>query len=404
MQHKTTSPQDLVLIGGGHAHALVLRKWGLHPLPGVRLTVINPGKTAPYTGMLPGHIAGHYSQDELEIDLERLCQFAGARLIDGGATALDPVAQSVHVLGHGEIDYDVASLDIGITSELRDLPGFQDHGIGAKPLHRYAQVWRQFLAQTQGSKDPAPVAVIGGGVAGVELALAMAHALRDAPHAPVTLIEAAHELTGTSARSRNVLLKALRRAKVTVRPNSQITEIRSQSVSFNDGSSLAAHLVVSAAGARPHPWLANTGLALHNGYVIVDPTLQVRSHPSLFAVGDCAHMDHAPRPKAGVFAVRSAPVLFDNLRAKLTGKTLRPFQPQKSYLKLISLGQKSALAEKYSWPVSGRLLWHWKDWIDRRFMVKFQNYPPGPRSVVPQGSEPRPPKTDQANADRSEAE
>ena len=72
--------RDLVLIGGGHAHALVLRKWGMDPLPGARLTVINPGPTAPYTGMLPGHVAGHYSRDMLEIDLVRLCRHAGARL------------------------------------------------------------------------------------------------------------------------------------------------------------------------------------------------------------------------------------------------------------------------------------------------------------------------------------
>ena len=81
--------RDLVLIGGGHSHALVLRMWGMNPLPGARLTVINPGPTAPYSGMLPGFVAGHYDRDALDIDLVQLARFAGARVILGDALALD---------------------------------------------------------------------------------------------------------------------------------------------------------------------------------------------------------------------------------------------------------------------------------------------------------------------------
>ena len=91
--------RDLVLIGGGHSHALVLRMWGMKPLAGVRLTVINPTPTAAYSGMLPGHIAGHYTRDDLDIDLVRLCRFAGARLIIGEATAIDRQAKNVTVKG-----------------------------------------------------------------------------------------------------------------------------------------------------------------------------------------------------------------------------------------------------------------------------------------------------------------
>src|SRR6056297_3082474 len=95
--HTSSLPltRDLVLIGGGHTHALVLRKWGMAPLPGARLTLINPGPTAPYSGMLPGHIAGHYTREELDIDLVRLARFAGARLVLARATDIDPQAQVV---------------------------------------------------------------------------------------------------------------------------------------------------------------------------------------------------------------------------------------------------------------------------------------------------------------------
>lgn len=108
--------RDLVLVGGGHAHALVLRSWGMDPLPGVRVTVINPGPTAPYTGMLPGHVAGHYGRDDLEIDLGKLCRHAGARLILGKAGAINRAAREIMVQGRGPVGYDVASIDVGITA------------------------------------------------------------------------------------------------------------------------------------------------------------------------------------------------------------------------------------------------------------------------------------------------
>ena len=168
--------RDLVLVGGGHAHALVLKAWGMNPLPGARLTVINPGPTAPYTGMLPGHVAGHYTRDDLEIDLVRLCRHAGARLILGKAVDVDRIRREVVLEGRGPIAYDVASIDVGITAQM-DLPGFAEHAIGAKPLDVYAAKWRDFLAQAALGQVAADVAVIGGGVAGCELAMAMALSL-----------------------------------------------------------------------------------------------------------------------------------------------------------------------------------------------------------------------------------
>ncbi|MDX5411668.1 MAG: FAD-dependent oxidoreductase, partial [Rhodobacterales bacterium] len=172
MPHPLT--RDLVLIGGGHTHALVLRSWAMNPLPGVRVTVINPAPTAPYTGMLPGHIAGHYGRDDLDIDLVRLARAAGARLILDRAVGLDAQVRQVR-LGTGRLlAYDVASLDIGITARMPDIPGFDDHAVAAKPLDIYAARWRRFLAEVRvGTKQPR-VAVIGAGVAGVELAMAMA--------------------------------------------------------------------------------------------------------------------------------------------------------------------------------------------------------------------------------------
>ena len=384
MQIDIPLTRDLVLIGGGHAHALVMRRWGMNPLPGARLTVINPGPTAPYTGMLPGHVAGHYSRGDLDIDLVRLARFCGARLIDGAVDALDADARVMHIEGWGDLEYDVASLDVGITAEMPEIEGFSDHGTGAKPLAQYASRWRAFLRAVEVGDTAPEVAVIGGGVAGVELSLAMAHALRNMGKRPViTVLEAADQTTGTGPKARARLMQAMDALGVTLQTGAQVERIAADHVALSDGSRIAAAFTVASAGARPHAWSADTGSPLENGFVRATETLSVEGYDTLFAVGDCAHLTHAPRPKAGVFAVREAPILHDNLRAVLTGGKMRAFHPQKHYLKLISLGGKSALAERGGLTVSGPLLWRWKDHIDRSFMDKLTDLPAMPAPRLP---------------------
>ena len=375
MQSDLPLTRDLVLVGGGHAHALVLRKWGMDPLPGARLTVINPGPTAPYTGMLPGHIAGHYGRDELEIDLMRLCRHAGARLILGAATGIDRAARAFTVEGHGAVAYDVASIDIGITAKM-DLPGFAQYAVGAKPLDVYAARWRDFLAAVKAGEQPPEVAVIGGGVAGCELAMAMAFALRQAGVQPaVTVVEHGPDLSGMAPRTAAMVRRQMAKLGVALALDATVTRITDRQVILAGGPPIPAALCVGAAGAVPHGWLAQTALPLHEGFIRVGADLGVVDDDALFAVGDCAHMEATPRPKAGVFAVRAAPVLHDNLRAALSGGARRAFKPQKHYLKLVSLGGKSAVAERNGLALGGALLWQWKDRIDRKFMDQLDDLP-----------------------------
>ena len=374
--------KDLVLVGGGHAHALVLRMWGMNPLPGTRLTVVNPGPAAPYTGMLPGLIAGHYRRDEIFIDLVRLARFAGARVILDRAVGLDRDARQV-VLGSGRrLGYDLASIDIGIGSGLPTVPGFDDHAVAAKPLGHYADRWEAFVA-TCGTEPR--VTVIGGGVGGVELALASAHRLRAEGRRPhVTLIERGPQvLRGMGAGTRGALLAQAAAYDIALETGLTATAIGPGMVQLADGRALASDFTLSVAGGQPQGWLADTGLDLTEGFLTVGPTLQT-SDPAIFAAGDTAHLSHAPRPKAGVFAVREAPILFHNLRAALSGGgAMRRYQPQKDYLKLISTGDRRAVADKFGLRAGGAWLWRWKDRIDRAFMAKFAAYPAMPAAPPP---------------------
>lgn len=375
MMHEDPFPlvQDIVLIGGGHAHALVLRMWAMDPIPGLRLTLIDPNPIAPYTGMLPGHVAGHYRRDEIMIDLVRLARFAGARLILDRATGLDTTTRRIHLANRPPLRFDIASLDIGIGSGLPGLPGFAEHAAAAKPLGDYALRWETFLSTAPA--EPA-LTLIGAGIGGVELALASAHRLRATGRTPrITLLERADTaLPNIGPRARATLLSRLTAEGITLRSGTTATAIGPDHVTLSDGTRLPSDFTLSTAGTQPQGWLTQTGLSLQDGFLAVSPTLQT-SDPAIFAAGDCAHLSHAPRPKAGVYAVRAAPILLHNLRALATGRPLRPYHPQRDYLKLVSLGGKEAVADKFGLRSGGRALWWLKDRIDRAFMAKFDAYP-----------------------------
>ncbi|WP_417808695.1 selenide, water dikinase SelD [Thioclava sp.] len=379
MQNSAPLPltRDLVLIGGGHTHALVLRMWGMNPLPGVRLTVINPMPSAAYSGMLPGHIAGHYARDELQLDLVKLARHAGARLVLGFVTGIDRDAREIHVPGRAPMAYDVASIDIGITAEMPQLPGFSDHVTPAKPLDAFADAWAEFLATAPANPR---IAVVGGGVAGVELAMACAHRL---PGAEVSVYEAAPEALralGSGARAR--MLAHAARLGVTIETSAALEGARAGEVVLTGGRSAKADFIIGTGATKPADWLPDTGLALQNGFITVRPTLQ-SSDPLIFATGDIADLAYAPRPKAGVYAVRQAKPLFHNLRAALSGKAMRDYHPQRDYLKLISTGGKGAVADKWGLPLDGKWLWRWKDRIDRKFMDRVHDLPDMPAPALP---------------------
>ncbi len=367
--------RTLVLVGGGHAHALTLRAWARAPVADVRLVVLSPHRHTPYSGMLPGHIAGHYGWKDFHVDLAPLADAAGAELILDRACGLDLAAGRIRRAGGPALDFDLCSLDTGSTSEPPPLPGHEAHLHPVKPLDPFLGGWHGFLDHVAAGEAAPRAAVLGGGVGGSELALAMAYRL--GPDAAVSLIERGPAPAGElPQRARRRLRAALAELGVAVHTETEATGFSGDGVHTAAGATIAAGFVTAAVGARPAPWLAASGLAVtDDGFVKVDAHLRSSSHPEVFAVGDVAHMTASPRPKAGVFAVRQGPVLDAVLRASLAGAALPAYEPQADYLRLISLGAKRALALKHglvaggSGPL-GALLWRLKDRIDRRFMAE----------------------------------
>ena len=364
--------RDLVLVGGGHAHALILASWARNPLSGVRLTLVTPEPVSPYTGMLPGLIAGHYQRADLDIDMVRLTRRAGGRLALATVCGIDHDAKRITLDQRPPISYDFASINVGAVSAMPEIPGYNSFVTPAKPLDGLACAWTDFLAKAS-EKSLSNIVVLGGGAAGIELSLAMAHRLRSHNiKGHIRIIEAGpvviREL-GTMARRR--LCRRLERAGIQLHTNACLSEVDDGRIILADGQNIPANFVVGAAGSRAPSWLAGTGLALTDGRIAIDEMLLSVSHRSIFAVGDCADLVQHPRPKAGVFAVRQAPVLLQNLRAALTSGRWHRFRPQRRFLKILSAGGRDAVADKFGLAAGGHIVWRAKDRIDRRFMRKF---------------------------------
>jgi selenide, water dikinase len=377
--------KDLVLVGGGHSHVAVLKRFGMHPMPGVRLTVICRELHTPYSGMLPGLVAGHYTFDEAHIDLGPLCRFAGARLYHDEAIYLDPVGEAVHCRGRPPVKYDVVSINIGSTPRTSDVPGAGGNVVPVKPINQFMVHWEALVDRVLCRNNDVRIGVVGAGAGGVEMLLAVQYRLREElrtrgrrdHHISYALFcDTAGILAGHNRRARGMFERVLRERGVQVFAGDPVAEVRPGHLLTARGTEHALDeiLWVTAAGAAP--WLAGSGLQVDaQGFIAVNEALQSVSHAAVFAAGDIASVQHHPRPKSGVFAVRQGRPLADNLRRVLSGKTVRPFRPQRRFLSLITTGDKYAVASRGNWALKGGWVWRWKDQIDRRFMRKYSELP-----------------------------
>ena len=375
--------KDLVLVGGGHSHVIVLKRLGMKPIPGVRVTVISRDVDTPYSGMLPGLIAGHYQIDDVHIDLGRLSKFAGARLYHDEVVALDVTGHRVRCRDRPPVSYDVVSIDIGVTPTRR-VTGSAEHAVAVKPISTLVNRWEQLRERVRHQPGALKIGVVGAGAAGIELTLAIQHALQrqrvsegTRGAAPEFHLFGAETLLPTHPRSaRTKFRRVLEERGIQVHLGSRVVSVETGGVETDDGSRYVLDEVVWATEAGAQEWPRRAGLDVdERGFIRVDDALQSTSHPGVFAAGDIAAMVNHPREKAGVFAVRQGPPLDANLRRALRGQPLRPFKPQRAFLSLISTGDQYAIASRHGWAFEGRWVWFWKDWIDRRFMKKFSELP-----------------------------
>lgn len=370
-----SAEKDLVLLGGGHSHALVLRMLAMAPIKGARLTLVSPDPLTPYSGMLPGQVAGYYRREQTHIDLARLCQWAGVRFVRAAATHLDADDQQLTLSDGSRLNYDWLSIDIGSRPDSADTPGAQAHAVAVKPVASFSDRWDALLS-TLSPGDTPSIAVVGAGAGGTEMALAIEQACRRRGiNAAIHLLSSGELLPGYSIRVRKRMTSHLQAAGITLHTNRTVVSVSEGELELSDGA-LSADMVLWCTGARAHPLTRDSALQTDaRGFVTVDATLRSLSHANVFAAGDCAHFSPAPLAKAGVFAVRQAGTLAHNLRAVIEGGALQAYAPQRRFLSLLSAGNQQAVGNRFAQWLPGTVVWQLKDWIDRRFMQRFETLP-----------------------------
>ncbi|MEA5471181.1 selenide, water dikinase SelD [Spirulina sp. 06S082] len=378
---------DLVLIGGGHSHAIALKLFAMNPIAGLRITLISDALHTPYSGMLPGHIAGFYTYDESHIDLQRLSRFANVQLYHDRAIGLDLKNNKVICQKHPPIAFDYLSIDIGSTPVKNAVVGAAEYAIPVKPVPRFLKQWETIVGEIQASPHKThTLAIVGGGAGGVELMLNVQAKLENIfrrSQYPLNNLKfllfhrGRRLMTGHNTWVSKRLTQILKNRNVELHLSETVSEIQRDRIICESGLMREYDYIFWTTQASAPAWIQESGLVTDSrGFILVEDTLQSISHSHIFATGDIATMKNHPRPKAGVFAVRQGKPLSENLRNIILDRPLKSFIPQKQYLALIGTGDKSAIASRSFWGLQSPLLWHWKDWIDREFMNRFDRLPP----------------------------
>jgi selenide,water dikinase len=369
--------QTLVLVGAGHANIALIRRFVMDPLPDVRLVVINPEATTPYSGMLPGFLSRHYTEDELFIDIAALCSQAGARFIRGSLHSIDPVARTLTI--HHQVvssspltlKFDNCVLNTG-ASPADSFPNRHRHCYYVKPIRDLLRVL-PILDQTINVPDPS-LAIVGGGAAGVELAFAFRE--RYGRDCEITIVSKYRFENDPSLKAgADQIRRSLVERYIKLIDERSVVEATEAGVLLDCGQMIPANAICVAIPVSPPSWIAQSLLPTSDGFLRVDQMLCVQGTQNLYAAGDIVSLE-TPRGRSGVMAVRAGEYLAKAIWTKLNGHTPKAFNPQKNWLTLLNLGDGSAIGIRGAFIAKGRLMFRLKDAIDRRFVRRFR-----PRAV-----------------------
>jgi selenide, water dikinase len=386
--HTSLPARDLVLLGLGHTNAHLLRMWRMTPIEGVRLTCVSDFSVATYSGMLPGTLAGLYPPDRMTIDLVRLCAAAGARFIQAEVTGLDRERRELLCSDRPAIPFDV--LSIGIGSVPKGLPRQSETAVvPIKPMQSFLERLDRRLHSLalSGNDRTIEIAVVGAGAGGVEIAFCLpGYLARRWPgrRFRLALMDSGDEiLPGATQGAVGLARREFDRRGVEILLNRPVDRVADGQIVFADGSQKPTDLVIWSTGAAAPALLSRLELPTdEQGFLLTRTTLQTTADAPIFVVGDCGTCPEQPRPKAGVYAVRQGPILWQNVRRMLRGEALVDYQPQRGFLSLMATGDRRAILSYKGLAAHGRWCWRVKDYIDGRFVDKYQDYRPQTMSQV----------------------
>lgn len=364
--------KHLVLIGGGHAHMTSLLNIKQLTSRGHRVTLVSPSPYHYYSGMGPGMLGGFYNPSQVRFHVGSMAEARGAEFIPDSVVKVNARNKTILLRSGNSISYDIASFNTGSEVQLAPLVTGTDNVIPVKPvLNLYTA--RTTLLEEIKSRE-LELVVIGGGPAGVEIAANLWRLLRNkANRTSITLVAGGELLRRTPERVRALARRSLYEKNIRIRTGVRAENIENGIVTLSNRSCLHYDFVFLATGITPSSLFRESALPVGaDGGLLVNNFLQCTEYPDLFGGGDCISLEDSPLAKVGVYAVRQNPLLFHNLTAKLEDTPLRSFDPGPPYMLILNMGDSRGILWKRSLTLNGRLSFLLKDYIDRRFMKKFQ--------------------------------
>jgi pyridine nucleotide-disulfide oxidoreductase family protein len=366
-----TRNRRVVLAGGGHAHLAVLDDWARQRLPGTECLLVTSSRYTAYSGMLPGWLAGFYRARDLFIDLKPLAEKSGVRLVLDDVVGLDAASRTLTLASGEKLESDVLSLATGGEIDVSALAALGEKLLPVRPVGAFMERWSALLERTT-LRSNIHVCVVGGGAAGVELALGACASLRRVfMQARVSIVAPdGGFLDGHTESVRRRALSEIAGRGISVHYAHAVGE--ENGLLLSTGAFLPADCVIAATGSRAPSWLAKSGLACSSdGFVAIGSDLRSISHGTVFAAGDMVNRVDRNLERSGVHAVKSGPVLAANIRAALSGGEIRHYNPCRRTLYLLATGDRRAILSWGRIATSGKFAWRLKDWIDRYFVGRY---------------------------------
>jgi NADH dehydrogenase FAD-containing subunit len=364
--------KHLVIVGGGHAHMTMLLRLGDFTGKGHRVTVISPDPYHYYSGMGPGMLSGMYEPPQIRFNIRKMAEERGASFLEDRAVRIDPGDRTIRLGSGREVTYDVASFNTGSGISLESSPVPSGTVIPVKPIVNLYRARHEILKEIE--QRDLKLSIVGGGPAGVEIAANLWRLVRDKRHgAEVTLIGGDRILARFPEKVRTLALRSLERRNIRVLEATRARTVDEGRVLLSDGTALHNDFAFLAVGVRPSAIFSDSGLPTgEDGGLLVDSYLRSTAHPEILGGGDCISLAGNPLAKVGVYAVRQNPVLLHNLMAALEGGDMQPFRPGGAYMLIMNMGDGTGIFWKKELVWDGRFAFLLKDYIDRRFMKKFQ--------------------------------
>ena len=365
----------LVLIGGGHAHMVTLANLNTVTANGHHVTVVGPSDHHYYSGMGPGMLSGTYRPAEIRFATRQVVEKQGGVFVRDRAIGIDPEKKTVMLENHAPVAYDVLSCNAGSRVPRLDIEGDPQDVFPVKPIERLMEA-RDRLINRFG-RHTTHVVIVGGGPSAAEVAGNVWQlAVQTGGTMPrITICAGSRFMSRFPATVQRKIRTTLSRRQIAIREGVYVESIATASVRLDDGEMIAADFIFLALGVTPSSLFTASNIATGpDGGLRVNRFLQSTQYPDIFGGGDCIHFEDQPLDKVGVYAVRQNPVLYHNLKARLEGTELVPFDPGGDYLLIFNLGGGVGVLKKRWLEFGGRPAFFIKDYIDRKFMREFQAF------------------------------